>query len=133
MSDDVIAASFRSRENSLGIVTELRTGNRGIIIRFPKGVKDLSLSRYVQTVCGARLRFCSICTEAIYLGLKRSGRDGEYLPHSSTYFKHRWIYTSTPLCLRAVYRNNLTVCPCSPPFSVHYHRIAVSSSCSEVK
>lgn len=70
--------------------------NQGIVVKWPAGVRDLSLLQTVQTSSAAHLLSTQSVPGALSLGIKWPGHDTDHPPPPSAKVKSEMSYTSTP-------------------------------------
>jgi hypothetical protein len=93
------------RDIEVGVVSWLWNGqprNRGSI---PKG-QELFVLENLLTSAGAHSASYPIRSGAHSLELKRSRRQADHSPPSSTKVKNEWLYISSLMCLQGVRKDN---------------------------
>jgi hypothetical protein len=70
--------------------------DRIIGVRILAGAGSFSLRCHVHTGCGTQPASFPMCTGALYLGVKRPGRQIDHSPPPRAEVNNAWSYTSTP-------------------------------------
>jgi hypothetical protein len=86
---------FKSRDSSVSIALGYWLEDLGSRIRFPAGAGNFFLHHRVQNGSGAHPASCPMGTRALFVGVKRLGREADHAPTSSAEVKNAWNYTST--------------------------------------
>jgi hypothetical protein len=83
-------------DSSVGIELGYGLDDRGSRVRFPMGAGNSSLHHRVQNGSGTHPASIQWVPGALYLGVKRLGREADHLLASCTEVKNALSYTSTP-------------------------------------
>jgi hypothetical protein len=82
------------RDGVVSMVTGYGLDLQGVGVRVPLGSRIFSTS--FRPAVGSTQPLIQWVSGAIYLGVKRSGREADHSPPTSAKVKKIWIYTSTP-------------------------------------
>jgi hypothetical protein len=86
----IIRSTYKVISNCYGL------DDQGSRVRFPAGAGNFSLHYLSRTALGPTLPPIQWVPGALFLGVKRPGREADYSPPSSAEVKNAWSYTSTP-------------------------------------
>jgi hypothetical protein len=81
---------LKSRDSSVGIALGYGLDDRGSKVRFPAGARNFSLHHRVQNGSGAHPPSYPMNTRALFLRLKRPGREADHSPPPSAEVKE-WV------------------------------------------
>jgi hypothetical protein len=89
---------FKSRDSSVGVARGYRLDDRGFRIQFSAGAENFSLHHRVQNGSAAHPVSFPMGSGpgALTLRLKRTGREADHSPPSSSEVKNAWGYTCIP-------------------------------------
>jgi hypothetical protein len=88
--------SFKSRDNSVGIVLGYGLDDRGSRVRFPAGTGNFLFTIASRTALGPTQPPIQWVPGALSVGAKRPGREADHSPPSSAEVKNTWSYNSIP-------------------------------------